>query len=180
MKEEIVEIANLLEGNRNMVFAKKVEEKLTELGFTVYLTRNNDEYITINERIRRIEDFKAEAAIAIDTNWSQNPNQKGIETYYGNNKPGELLAKKIQKELVKSTHLYNRGFLPSSNKAPQSIYLLTNCMVTTVVTLLGFNSNPHERELHSQEEFVDIASTAFARGIYKYFDIGVNLLKIAK
>lgn len=180
MKEEKVEIENLLEGNSNMVLAKKVEEKLTELGFTVYMTRNSNEYITLNERLRRIENSGAEVAITIDTNWSQNPNQKGIETYYGNSKSGELLAKKIQKELVKATQLYNRGFLPSSNKNLESIYLLTNCMVTTVITLLGFHSNPYERELHSQEEFMDIASTALARGIFKYFDIKIKPFKIAK
>ncbi len=181
INEEIFKRANLMEGSSNIIMAKKVGEKLTGLGFIVHMTRNRNEYIPLSERLKRIKNSGAEASITIDTNWSENSNQKGIETYYGDgSKSGELLAKKIQKELTMSTHLYNRGFLCSSSKNPEGIYLLTNCMMTSVITLLGFYSNPYERELYLKEEFKEAASAALVRGICKYFDIKIKPLKTAK
>jgi N-acetylmuramoyl-L-alanine amidase len=172
MNKEIFGLIKTLEEENNLAIGEKVREKLMALRFNVYMIRTNNDYLPIKERIRRIEDSGAEVAIIIDPNWSENPNQKGIETYYGDGGIfGELLAKKIQKELVTSTHLYNRGFLRSSDKAQEDIFLLTNCKVTTIVTLLGFFSNPYERKLLLGERFRENISTAMVKGICKYFDI---------
>lgn len=100
INEEIFKIANLMEGSSNIIMAKKVGEKLTGLGFVVHMTRNSNEYIPLSERLKRIKNSGAEASITIDTNWSENSNQKGIETYYGDgSKSGELLAKKDTKRV---------------------------------------------------------------------------------
>lgn len=172
---------NTIEGNNNLIIGERVAKKLSELRFAVSMTRNNNEYITLEERLKRIEDSKAKIAISIDVNWSQNPNQKGVETYYGKtSKTGDLLAKRVQKELIIATQLYNRGFLCSSDKNYKGIFFLTNSKVVTVITLIGFYSNTYERELRLQEKFKERVSMAVAEGICKYFDINIKPHKIAK
>lgn len=170
MGEEIYKIKGSLEGINNLKLAEKTAKKLVNSGFIVVMTRTKDEYMLLEERIRRIEESEADIAISIDSNWSNNPNQKGIETYYGDYEFGELFAKKIHKELINSTRLYNRGFIFSSDQIKNDIYLLTKSKVRTIVILLGFYTNPTEREMLLGEELKEKFSDALVNGVIKYLN----------
>lgn len=148
---------------------KKLFDKLEFQGLSVSIRPQSDYKIDLEQRLSLIEHSNADILIAIDANWSENKNQKGIETYYSpSSKRGELLAKKIQKELIKATNLYNRGIICCSEKTNQAIARLAEYNETSVVTFIGFYSNPYERSIIETNEFKELISGGIFNGILEY------------
>jgi N-acetylmuramoyl-L-alanine amidase len=61
--------------------AKKIK---TELGYEVILTRDNDSYLTLEQRTEIANSNRADLFISIHTNAAKNKNANGIETYFLN------------------------------------------------------------------------------------------------
>jgi N-acetylmuramoyl-L-alanine amidase len=60
-----------------------VKEELLRLGdYDVHLTRNNDNFISLNDRTRQANNRKADVFISLHCNASKNGNASGLETYY--------------------------------------------------------------------------------------------------
>lgn len=149
---------------------EKLYNKLELSGISVGMRPITNTVISLEERISLIEHTKADILICIDSNWSENANQKGIETYYNASSiKGELLAKKVQRELIKATNLYNRGIISYSDKTNPSISSLLKANETSIVTLIGFYSNPHERLKIEQDMFKERASLGILNGIKKLY-----------
>jgi len=149
---------------------EKLYNKLEQSGISVGMRPISNTLISLEERISLIQHTKADILICIDTNWSANVNQKGIETYYNaSSKKGELLAKKVQRELIKATNLYNRGIISCSDKVNPSISRLLKANEVSIVTLIGFYSNPHERLKIEQDIFKEKASNGILNGIRKLY-----------
>ncbi len=149
---------------------EKLYNELKLLGASVGIRPISDTAVSVEERISLIEHANADILISIDTNWSENANQKGIETYYSaSSKKGELLAKKVQRELIKATNLYNRGIISCSDKVNSVISRLIKANETSIVTLIGFYSNPHERLKIEQDMFKELASIGILNGIKELY-----------
>ena len=149
---------------------EKVFKELEILGIPVELRGESKSRISIEKRIREIQSSQANILISVDSNWSNNKNQKGIETYYNHmNKNGDLLAKKVQRELIKATNFYNRGIISCSNKTNEAVNALLQCNSTSIVALIGFYSNPYERLQMEQDKFRELISNSILKGLEKYF-----------
>jgi len=60
-----------------------VRDELRQLGnYDVHLTRDNDTFISLNERTREANNRKADIFISLHCNASKNGNASGLETYY--------------------------------------------------------------------------------------------------
>ena len=149
---------------------EKLFRELEFLGIPAELRVESERRISIEKRIKEIKSSQANILISIDSNWSNNTNHKGIETYYNYmNKNGDLLAKKVQRELIKATNFYNRGIIGCSNKTNEIINSLLECNSTSIVSLVGFYSNPYERLLMEEDKFRDLISGSILKGLVKYF-----------
>ncbi|SHI62550.1 N-acetylmuramoyl-L-alanine amidase family protein [Lutispora thermophila] len=152
--------------------AKNMFDKLQNNGIPVNIRSRSGNKVSLEDRLSLIERSNADILIVIDVNWSDNTNQKGIETYYrDSSKRGELLAKKIQKELVKATKLYNRGIISCNNKTHPNIIRLIESNETAVVSLIGFYSNPYERLIMEQNQYKKMISDGICDGILEYLKI---------
>ncbi len=79
---------NLIEKDVNLDISKKVRFLLEKLGYEVALTRTRDEDISLVERSRKAEVFKANLFISIHANSSGGSDKAhGIETFHFNVKP---------------------------------------------------------------------------------------------
>jgi N-acetylmuramoyl-L-alanine amidase len=59
----------------------RVRRHLTAAGYTVYLTRHQDQYLTLDERPRRAAAWDADVFVSIHANSSTNTSASGIETF---------------------------------------------------------------------------------------------------
>ena len=71
-----------LEDNLNLQISKKLISKLTNEGIDVEISRNDDTYLSLRERVSMSNNSNADLFISIHQNASLNKNANGIETYY--------------------------------------------------------------------------------------------------
>lgn len=67
-----------------LTVAKQLADLLKEDGFAVYLTRDKDIYLSLEERTAIANSLEADLFISIHVNSSRNRRLRGIETYYLN------------------------------------------------------------------------------------------------
>jgi N-acetylmuramoyl-L-alanine amidase len=79
--------------------AKKLARKLkTELGVQVFLTRNDDHFVPLEERAAMANGEDADLFISLHVNASPNSETRGIETYYLDNTTDEAALRLAARE----------------------------------------------------------------------------------
>ena len=101
--------------------------------------------------------------LSINTNDSDANTANGIETYYTTGvSKNKTLATFVQAELIKATQAKDRGIQVGST----TILNKTSC--PSIVTYLGFLSNPAEEALLSGAQYQNNAAKAIANGLMNY------------
>lgn len=106
----------LYEKNLTLKIGKYCKEELEKYsGVKVYMTRANDTYLTIDQRIAYATSVKADVFVSLHINSAANTSANGAEVYYPNSnykpsygKEGKELADEIQKKLT-ALGLNDRG-----------------------------------------------------------------------
>ena len=166
-------IIGVLESEINLKLVLKLQELLEQSGYTVILTRSDENGIydidkdTIREK--KVSDMKnrvkianieeADIFVSIHLNKIEQSEYYGWQTFYQkNNEKSKLLAKKIQNNLNYSIQKENkRDIMSLSGK-----YIMDNIKIPTVTVECGFLSNP--KELNDLME--DKYQSELAWGIY--------------
>lgn len=148
-----------------------VENKLNGLGYKTLMTRNTDEFISLDGRSKFANDNFADIFVSIHAN-SAVATARGIETYVPRTvtdpikkEQGDSLAKLVQEELIKSTKATNRGV----KQANHSVTRKSN--MAAILLEVGFLSNPGEEALLKTDGYRDKLADAIVKGIERYFEI---------
>ncbi len=67
-----------------LAIANRLAKILRKSGFQVYLTRDEDYFVTLDNRTVMANRDRADIFVSIHINWSSNPNTRGITTYFLN------------------------------------------------------------------------------------------------
>jgi N-acetylmuramoyl-L-alanine amidase len=169
---------NLLEKDISLDVALRVEKLLKAYKIPTYITRSDDRFIDLHERIQTANDKNAALFVSIHCNWFKSSNLNGVMTLYY---PSSTLssgylteieyAKLLQSELSESLGTKDMGIDDRSNLA-----VLRHAKMPTALVELGFLSNPHEAELLSSEGFRQKAAEGIAEGIRK----SITMISIKK
>jgi len=132
----------------------------------VYLTRDKDQYVSLNERSAMANSLGADTFISIHINAAENGIEKGIETYAHYNSPEEAwaLGWYIQESLVKELGLSNRG-LKADN-----FHVVRETKMKSVLLEIGFISDRAEENLLKQSSTREKAARAIYQGILTYYN----------
>ncbi len=166
----------------------RVRRHLVAAGYTVYLTRHQDQYLTLEERPRRAKAWNADVFVSIHANSGGNTDANGIETFLlalpgqrstndnSGNAPSQLvyegnqfnsanmtLAYALQKSMLEATKAEDRGV----RRARFSI--LRNAPAPSALLEVGFLSNPGEAAKLATAAHRERLAHAIARGIDNYF-----------
>ena len=153
------------EKNINIAIANYLKEILEKKGAIVVMTRNNDEYVDLYERVRIANKKEAEILISIHNNSlpdGKNPYLiHGTSSYYYHDfsKP---LAQCIQNSLLLTT-----GF-PDHGVQNASFVLTRPTMPVSVLLEIGFMINPFEYEMLLNKNNQKKYAMAIVDGIEKY------------
>lgn len=170
-----VGVNNSLEKDINLIIAKKVEKRLSDSGYTVYMTRTEDvalcdgsekskKLTDMKNRVKLIEDAGPALAVSIHQN-SYSAGTKGAQVfYYAQSEQGKKFANVMQstiKELLQSDN--NRVEKPND-----SYYMLRKVSCPLVIVECGFLSNPDEEALLNDETYQQKMAEAICEGVENF------------
>lgn len=159
---------NVLEKDINLKIAMHIKELLGERGYEVLMTREGDETISLEDRVRLANENGATIYISIHQNSCDEEVESvhGIETYYsaGSEADSKRLAKLMQQQLTDSTDARDRSILENEN-----LYVIRETTMPACLIETGFLSNKKECALLVSEEYQKQLAASIVSGIELYF-----------
>ena len=166
---------DVYEKDINLKIALKLRDELEKNGAIVYLTRDSDVDLSINthnhkksdlnNRIKAINNSKADVFISIHLNSLESSSWYGVQLFYDDiNKNNELFAK-IMQDNIKNLN-GNRDY-----KMNNDLYLLKNIDIPGLLIEVGFLSNPNERYLLQTDKYQNKVVESLYNGILEYLKI---------
>lgn len=174
-------INGLVEKDLVLDISQRLNKLLVEAGYNTYETRTADTTVALLARAEIANQLDADLFISIHANSAdrqdsatqkliRNPTPYGVENYYH---PSEEnlskysnsmeLAKILQKEMVEAMGTYDRG-VKTANYA-----VLRETKMTSVLSEIGFLSNPEEAAKLKTTEYRQAVAEAIYQSIIKYF-----------
>ncbi|HEY8341664.1 MAG TPA: N-acetylmuramoyl-L-alanine amidase, partial [Calditerricola sp.] len=156
-----------MEKTVNLQLAKLVKARLEDLGAVVFMTREDDRYPTLAERVAFARQVQGDVFISIHHNSALNSTARGTETYYYSSS-SRPLAEAVHKELV------NAIGLPDRQVRNRGYYVLVNTPYPAILLEIGFLSNPDEERLVRDPDFQERAAQGIVQGLIRYFAFAPN------
>ncbi|WP_410514747.1 N-acetylmuramoyl-L-alanine amidase family protein [Paenibacillus sp. BR2-3] len=145
--------------------ALKIEELLkNDPDIEVVLTRSDDSYPTLQDRVRIANNLNADLFLSIHANSipaGSKSNPSGTETYYTRNESLQF-AEIVHKYLVPATGLSDRGVRQSS------LHVTRETKMPAILLECGYLSNANDEALLYSEDFQQRVAEAIVAGIKEY------------
>lgn len=174
------------ETDLDMEVAEKLETELQKRGYSVIMTRTeNQKFTSVNESLAHRADVANDSNAAFYISIHHNtvggvPEARGVETYYSvavrdENYGGGLdsarlekskqMAKLINDNIVKKLNANNRGAKSDKQTADGSLFVLRNTNMPAVLVETGFLSNEEEAQRCADSESQQLVAEAIAEVI---------------
>lgn len=164
------EVDGIEEKTINLDIAMKMGELLKKSGVNIIFTRENDEFISLKDRIKLANNSNASLLISIHNNSFENDTEvNGSSTlYYCDSKTandimnGKKLAEIVQEELVKTLKTKDAGAIDRNN-----LGILKFVKMPSIIAEIGFLTNSTDRTNLLNEEFREKTAQALAIAVIK-------------
>lgn len=142
--------------------SKRVEALLKKQGYHVVMTRTNDIFVSLEDRVNISETNAPDIFVSIHVNSSVKPEITGIETHYYHQESLNL-AQTVHSSIASTIKSNNRGLFKSK------FYVINHTTAPAILIEIGFLSNDNERaQLVSDKRKQDTAKS-IVEGINNYF-----------
>jgi N-acetylmuramoyl-L-alanine amidase len=157
--------------------ARLIQKFLSEMGYDAYLTREEDQYIPLEQRASFANDLNAHLFVSVHYNYSPSCDAEGIEIFYykDTKNPDSLrlleskkLGESVLERIVKHTGAQSRG-LKTANFA-----VIRETKMPAILVEGGFLSNLKEREKLKDPQYRRFMAFGIAKGIDRYFEFQKN------
>lgn len=124
----------------NLLVVQQMQTLLEQNGVTVILTREDDEFVSLENRVNIANESTADLFVSIHCNYyDKDISIKGLECYYMENAAsGKQYAESIIDNMQK------RGNIVVRNAKPEDYYVLKYTEIPAVLIELGYLSNSEE------------------------------------
>ena len=157
--------AGYQEKDVNLTISSKLKKSLEALGIAVFLTREDDSFLSLAERVEITNSANPDAFISIHANALATSHAiRGAETYYWTSK-SHRLAYLVHNSVLKNVNI------PDHHTRKARFYVIRNTSVPAVLAELGFLSNPTDRQLLTSSTVQDKYAKALTEAILKFLDI---------
>ena len=140
---------------------QRVANILKSKGYKVALTRKDDTFVSLQDRVTFSEDEAPEIFVSIHVNSAVATEPKGIETHYYHDYSNNL-AKIVHSHLAKDIDTKDRGLFKSK------FYVINHTTVPAILVEMGFISNEEERNELVSDSRKNKTAKAIAEGIIEY------------
>lgn len=141
---------------------KRVASILKSKGYKVALTRVDDTYVSLQDRVDFSENEAPQIFVSIHVNSAVATEPKGIETHYYHDYSKEL-ASVVHAHLIKAIDTKDRGLFKSK------FYVINHTEMPAILCEIGFISNEDERKLLVTEKRKQETAKAIVEGVLNYF-----------
>lgn len=158
---------SFVEKAMNLEVALKVK-KLLEGTVKVFMTRSSDVFVALKDRTHMLDNADTDLNISIHHNGAATEKAKGFEIYYfTGSKQGELLAKSLEAEFIKSRpkRYVGPGMMAGSNKG--DYWMTRSTRAPTLITEYGFVTSP----IDQAEMNMDKQAHEIATGVLNYLKV---------
>ena len=138
--------------------AKRLKRALQWRGFRVVMTRDNDTFIPLGDRVKIAGKTRDAIFVSVHYNWAPYRSAQGIETFYYSDRSARLAAN-VQKELLKAYKTKNRGV------KHRGFYVLRKNSRPAILVECGFLSSPVDNAAAQSSRGRQRIADAIARGI---------------
>ena len=145
--------------------SKIVKKLLSEKGVKVSLTRNNEVDLDLFPRVSFANKMNADIFVSIHANASRGKRRdiNGLETFYFRGWRGRLLAKKIQKQILRVS-----PGSPDRGVKQGRFYVIKNTRMPAVLVEIGFLTGRLDARRLEKEAHRKRIAYAIAKGILEY------------
>ncbi|MFW6238759.1 MAG: N-acetylmuramoyl-L-alanine amidase, partial [Halanaerobiales bacterium] len=156
----------LREKEVNLEIALQVKDILENSGYNVLMTREEDEFISLKQRVDMANEARGRIFISIHCNSANNNHSTGSELFVHPEKiPGSRpLAEAIYKMLMEEPGLADRGI------KEEEFYVIKNTEMPAILLEIAFLSNSHEESLLGSDVFRRRVSRSIVAGIKEYIN----------
>lgn len=153
------------EKDYNLAVALKVEKLLkNESKIDVVLTRSNDIFLELKERVKIANDLNADVFVSIHANSAGSSTAAGTETYYKNNS-SKAFANVMHKYIVKATGFTDRGVRYGN------FHVIRETKMAAVLLEAGYLSNKSNEAALFTENIQNRVAQGIVDGIKEYLAI---------
>ena len=153
--------ANIYEKDITLDITKRVEKILKEKGYDVKMTRTDDSYVSLQDRVTFSESYSPDIFVSVHVNSSVKPEITGIETHYYHQESMSL-AQTVHASLASTIHSNDRGLFKSK------FYVINHTTSPAILIEIGFISIEEERNQMLSETRKQQTAQSIADGIQKY------------
>ena len=141
--------------------AERVRRQLDSAGFRTVMTRTNDSFVSLGQRVAIANAHPDAIFVSIHFNAAPRAGARGIETFYctSSSKP---VADNIQRQLIAFARTENRGVKHAE------FYVLRENGIRAALTECGFLTNPEDTALAVKASYRQRLAEAIAMGIRRY------------
>jgi len=173
-------IGGVLEKDLALAIGKKVERVLRKQGYVVNMTRNDDRFISLDNRTTKANKGQADLFLSLHINYSPRQEVSGIETFCCN---GNLYAPKVKMFAQKDSQSAGLGeaiqqsvvqtvrqkHSLNDRRCKRSVsQVLMGTQMPSALIELGFCSNPQESARLNSVAYQELLAQGISKGIHQY------------
>ncbi|MFN2745405.1 MULTISPECIES: N-acetylmuramoyl-L-alanine amidase family protein [Bacillus] len=156
----------LLEKDVNLDVSKLLNEKLQDEGADTVMTRTDDTFLTLDDRVAKADADGSDLFISIHAN-SAVPEASGTETYFDSTyqaAESERLASEIQERLPGALETADRGVKESP------FYVIKHSKMPSALVELGFITNESDADKLISSQYQKKAADSIAEAVVSYYE----------
>lgn len=143
--------------------AQRVAAQLQAQGYQVIMTRSDDRFVNLFERVGIANRNFADVFVSIHANGHPNSNINGVETHFSSLSPkAQHLATQIQTQLLSHTNSRDRGLFDSN------FFVLRHTTMPAVIVEVGYVTNEREGSLLNTNDYREKIASGITKGIMNY------------
>lgn len=162
-KQPGVAVGETCEKEVNLLVAFKLKALLEADNIQVVMTRTEDVYMDLDDRIDLANDIKADAFLSIHCNSFENEKVRGFEVFYYKSEIGKAMAEVIRQAAE------TLGILTRECKSG-NYQVLRDAKLPAALAEIGYFSSPEELELLRQDSYQDKIAQALHDGLLAYLE----------
>jgi N-acetylmuramoyl-L-alanine amidase len=148
--------------------AKLLKDNLVTMGYNVQMTRSNDIYLDLDERVECANRLKSDLFVSVHFNSCKSVKPHGIEVFYCANgsenraSKSKKLAEYVLDKIIYFTKAKSRGVKTANFR------VIKNTKMPAILVEGGFLSNSEERRKCQDPLYQEVLAWGIARGINEY------------
>ena len=158
-----VGVIGTFEKDLNLRTALLLANKLETAGAKVILTRKNDSFIPLQNRVDISHLYFADAFISLHYDSINDSSVNGVTSYYYTSNQKKL-ATSLHKSIIEATDRKDRGVRKSE------YFVIKQNRQAASLLELGYLSNPAEEQILLSNKYQETISTAIYHGLENYFN----------